>query len=246
MILGYHRISADPAALADPYTLTPERFGAHLRWLARWGRQGRGRQSSSAAGHAPRSTLHASRSSPLCLTFDDGTLDFYTTAWPLLRAHGFGATVFVVTGRVGAQADWDGPRGAPLMDWPQLRALHAEGVAVGAHAHRHHALDRLPRAELAADLAAAYAALAREVAPPAGLAYPYGRGGRTVAQAAAEAGFAWAVTARSGRARQHHPFALRRILLTGRDGPLRLWLKLATGYATWLDWRMDVLGVRDE
>jgi peptidoglycan/xylan/chitin deacetylase (PgdA/CDA1 family) len=183
----------------------------------------------------------------VALTFDDGTDDFFNIAWPEVRGRGWGATAFVVTGRVGADADWDGPKGAQLMDWEQLRSLRAEGAEVGAHAHLHRALDLLTPDEVRADLAAAYAALSREAGRPEGVAYPYGRGGRAVAQAAAAAGFAWGATARGGRSRRDGPrYLLRRTQVRGDDGPLRLWIKVATGYARWVEWRMDVRRMKDE
>lgn len=236
--LIYHRISGEAAAQADPFTVTPERFRAQMARLARWGYAGVGLGAALAGGAAGRR---------VALTFDDGTDDFFNMVWPELRARGWGATALVVTGRVGATADWDGPRGARLMAWEQLRRLRAEGAEIGAHAHQHRALDLLPPDEARADLAAAYAALAREVGPPEGVAYPYGRGGRAVAQAAQAAGFAWGATARGGRGRRDgSPYLLRRTQVRGDDGPLRFWIKVTTGYARWVEWRMDVKRMKDE
>jgi peptidoglycan/xylan/chitin deacetylase (PgdA/CDA1 family) len=192
--LIYHRLSADPAALTDEFTLRPAHFRAQVAWLARWGYAG---VSVGAAWRAEQAQTLGRR---IALAFDDGTTDFVDVAWPVLRAHGFTATLAIPTSRVGLTADWDGPRGTPELTWEQLRALAAEGVEIAAHAHTHRPLDLLAPAELAADLAAAHAAL-RERLDPAGalgLAYPYGRTNPAVAQAAARAGFVWAATARSG------------------------------------------------
>ena len=40
---------------------------------------------------------------PVVLSFDDGYVDFAEHAWPLLRSHGAGATVYVVAGEVGGR-----------------------------------------------------------------------------------------------------------------------------------------------
>jgi peptidoglycan/xylan/chitin deacetylase (PgdA/CDA1 family) len=58
---------------------------------------------------------------PLILSFDDGYPDFLTEAVPILRAHGFSATVFLVAERIGQVAAWDAAYGepAPLLSWEE-------------------------------------------------------------------------------------------------------------------------------
>ena len=64
-----------------------------------------------------------------------------------LRRHGFGATVFVVTGHVGGFNDWDAPppgRGRQAMlSWDDLAELAASGVEIGAHTRSHRNLTTL-------------------------------------------------------------------------------------------------------
>jgi peptidoglycan/xylan/chitin deacetylase (PgdA/CDA1 family) len=231
--LAYHRITANPEALSDPYTVTPEDLRAQLAWLARRGYRG-----------VPLETAWAQdQVQPLvAITFDDGYRDFQTAAWPLLQEFGYGATVFVVTGRIGQPADWPEARGAPLLSWAELRTLAREGVAIGLHGARHHPLDTLPTAPLPATLRAArQMATAAIGVEPVGFAYPYGRYSPDVMAGVRAAGFSWAATARGGVNRPTtHRFALRRTLITGRDGSgWRFGLKIRTGYARLVEWRMD-------
>lgn len=65
------------------------------------------------------------------LTFDDGYADFFTTAVPILRSHGFTATSFVITGRMG----WGG-----YMTPSQIVAADGMGFTIGAHTVDHVAL----------------------------------------------------------------------------------------------------------
>jgi peptidoglycan/xylan/chitin deacetylase (PgdA/CDA1 family) len=68
---------------------------------------------------------------PVVLTFDDGYQDFFTAAVPILRSHGFTATSFVITGRMG----WSG-----FMTPSQVVAADGMGFTIGAHTVDHVAL----------------------------------------------------------------------------------------------------------
>jgi peptidoglycan/xylan/chitin deacetylase (PgdA/CDA1 family) len=67
-------------------------------------------------------------SRPIVLTFDDGYADFFTTAIPILQSHGFTATTFVITGRMG----WGG-----FMTPDQVVAADGMGFSIGAHTVDH-------------------------------------------------------------------------------------------------------------
>ena len=123
LVLMYH--SVEPYQ-ADPYlvTVSPPRFGQQMGWLARRGLRGvsmRELLSARAAG-AGRGLVG--------LTFDDGYADFSRHALPVLRRYGFGATVFVIAGRLGGDNAWDpeGPR-KRLMDAGEVRDLLAARAA---------------------------------------------------------------------------------------------------------------------
>jgi peptidoglycan/xylan/chitin deacetylase (PgdA/CDA1 family) len=59
----------------------------------------------------------------MLLTFDDGTLDFLTYAWPLLQRYGFSAIVFLVAEEIGGSNRWDRAYGevVPLLGWQETR-----------------------------------------------------------------------------------------------------------------------------
>lgn len=71
------------------------------------------------------------------LTFDDAFQDFADNAWPLIKARGMGATVFVVTGQIGGSNVWDQGKGipsVPLLSAEEIAELAAQGVEFGGTA----------------------------------------------------------------------------------------------------------------
>ena len=233
--LAYHRVAQHQASRCDPYAVTPTHLRAHLAWLARWGYSGCSLATLINAGKNQQCRS-------IALTFDDGYLDFYTTAWPILQEFGFGATVFVVTESIGQIANWAEAPVAPLMSWNEIQRLVESGVEIGAHGARHRPLDMISSDERRADLSQAYHTLSTRFGYSSiGLAYPYGRWSPQAAAAVANAGFEWGCTARGG---VNHPwtplFKLRRTLIRSQTSLLQFACQVGTGYARWCDWRMDV------
>lgn len=69
---------------------------------------------------------------PVMLTFDDGDLDQYETATPILEQHGFKATFFIMTVAIGRRGK------QPYMDKFQVKDLSDRGHVIGAHTWDHH------------------------------------------------------------------------------------------------------------
>src|SRR5262245_10268766 len=122
-ILSYHQVTPHPHPAFRKYSVTPEEFAEQVQWLHR-----RGYESIDLAavaawqrgdGRLPRR--------PVVFTFDDGFRDVAVHAVPVLRAHGYTAIFFVVSGLVGKSSEWlIAERGfeTPLMNWDALRQLH--------------------------------------------------------------------------------------------------------------------------
>jgi peptidoglycan/xylan/chitin deacetylase (PgdA/CDA1 family) len=75
------------------------------------------------------------------ITFDDGFVDVYRTAWPLLRETGLPFTLYVTTAYLDGTMHWPGSTSAhpgPALSWAQLEELAAsELVTIGNHTHTH-------------------------------------------------------------------------------------------------------------
>jgi len=92
-VLMYHHVSPAPGLV----TMTPENFRAQVRWLAK--------HDYTTIGCDQLARFLAGESLParsVMLTFDDGYLDNYVHAHPILAEFGLHAVLFVITGQLGA------------------------------------------------------------------------------------------------------------------------------------------------
>jgi peptidoglycan/xylan/chitin deacetylase (PgdA/CDA1 family) len=210
--------------------ITPELFERQLALLRRTGH--RSLRLSQAV--RPRGADGQPRR-PVVITFDDGTQDFWEHARPLLAKHGFSATLFVVTGRVGSHSNWDrelGEPDRPLMGWDQIRRLHDDGFEIGSHTHSHRLLTELSDREIRSEMERSRRVLVSETGvEPEFLAYPRGRFIERHKQLAREAGYtgACAVVLRWSDLWRSEPYALRRMTVKGTESMLHFRLRLALG-----------------
>jgi peptidoglycan/xylan/chitin deacetylase (PgdA/CDA1 family) len=130
-VLAFHSISLEPG----PTSIAPATFRMQMELLAESGFTSMTCQDF-LDWHEGR--LAAPRSRVL-ITFDDGYADFATEAYPVLRAHGYSAIVFVPTGKLGQREDWRGANAAPrpLMDWATVADLAHSGIEFGGHGVTH-------------------------------------------------------------------------------------------------------------
>lgn len=184
-VLLYHRVADEASQGMERYTVAPSDFESHLRFL----RKARFR-AMSLAQWAHR--ISAGRPAParsVVITFDDGYANFQT-AWTLLRKWGLGATLFVVTAKVGA------PQPEPFLDWDDLRVLAGQGLEIGSHTVTHRSLVGLSEIDRQDEYIGSRADLERLLGIRVqGFSYPYGEFDIACRKAASEAGYAFAVTA---------------------------------------------------
>jgi peptidoglycan/xylan/chitin deacetylase (PgdA/CDA1 family) len=115
----------------------------------------------------------------LSITLDDGYLDNFEVAAPILRKLNLPAAFFVVTGFVGTRtvAPWDRElvRQPGWMDWDQLRSLASDGFEIGSHTDSHLDLGVADAATARAELEISRRKLEEQLGSPTRLfAYPFG------------------------------------------------------------------------
>jgi peptidoglycan/xylan/chitin deacetylase (PgdA/CDA1 family)/SAM-dependent methyltransferase len=221
-ILMYHRIAAKGPITLERYRVTPKLFADQLTALCQAGYRTIGIHDWIRA----REQDEPLTGKPIVLTFDDGYRDFLTDAMPLLRIHGFSATVFLVAERIGGLADWDAEYGesASLLSWDEVRALQEAGIHFGCHSSLHRPLTGMYLSELSADIVRARAILEEGLGTPVTtLAYPHGLVNEFVRQIVADLGFRAAFTCEPGVSRLGDDLLrLRRIEVPGRCTPEHL------------------------
>jgi peptidoglycan/xylan/chitin deacetylase (PgdA/CDA1 family) len=191
-------------------SVAPEAFAAQMAELERLGMRGtslreaiayRGARGSWPAGCA-------------VLTFDDGYANLCESL-PVLRKHGFTASVFVVSAHVGGSNDWAPPPARlgrqRMLSWGELGELAAAGVEIGAHTRRHADLRRLSAQETEGEIVGSRREIeARLNLAVESFAYPFG-GLTRVAYEIVGAHFRAAVTTVLRRAEAEPLHALPRI-----------------------------------
>lgn len=182
-ILTYHSLDNSGAVTS----VAPRDFREHMQILAQ-----RGFNGISLADlldyWAGRGTLPQH---PVVITFDDGFANVLEHAAPSLADLGFGATIFVVTGRCGQTNDWPNqapniPR-LPLLSWAELAQLATAGFEIGAHSVTHRPLTELPQSEAAREIVESKTAIEDRLGQAVEtFAYPYGVFSREICDVACE------------------------------------------------------------
>jgi peptidoglycan/xylan/chitin deacetylase (PgdA/CDA1 family) len=229
-ILCYHNVASAPEAA--PFKLlyvSPEGFERQLWTLRRLGL--RGVSTSEGLTRLRNGTARGC----VVFTFDDGYLDTLTTAAPLLKRYGFGATCYVVSAALGTYNRWDAEElreRKPLMSREQLEDWLAAGMEVGSHSRSHPRLHELPQERARDEIAQSRSGLRDLLGVPIEhFAYPFGHFTDDTVELVRRAGYSSAVTVLPGVARtSSNPLRLPRILVNGERGLWRFLLHVATPY----------------
>jgi peptidoglycan/xylan/chitin deacetylase (PgdA/CDA1 family) len=195
-VLMYHEIGFGPNNLY----LSPQDFASQLDYL-----QAQGFHAVTLERLWRHFTMgEALPSKPIVLTFDDGYASFVHTAMPLLKAHDYPGTVFVITGMVGKPS---------FATWDELRAADRAGMEIGSHTVNHLNLTQLDPDRLQTELGRSKLVIEEALGHAVHFfCYPSGRHNDLVVKQTALAGYEAAVTTESGLADQaENPFRWKRV-----------------------------------
>jgi peptidoglycan/xylan/chitin deacetylase (PgdA/CDA1 family) len=229
LILMYHGV-ADVAEDPNKLCVTPGRFAGQMAWLERHRLRGVGIGTLVDAMRAGR------HGGMVGITFDDGYVNVLETALPELQRRSFGATAYIISGRLGGTNDWDEGPTWPLMSADQVGKLAAAGIEIGSHSATHVRLAGASAGQLAAEVSASRSALAAVTgAEIRGFAYPCGSMDAEARQAVRDTGYDYACAVEA-RAADIGLMALPRVYIGQQDGAARMAVKRRI-YRSYIAWR---------
>ena len=196
-ILNYHKVDNFYHALSIP----PEEFEEQMAYLSENG-------FTTITPDQLMAYLNHDRAlpeKPILITFDDGYLDNFTNAYPIMKKYGFTATIFLVTNKVGHEENF--------MSWDQVRTMQKDGFVFGSHTVSHAALTKVSREQGIMELIDSRKELERQLGVKSRyFAYPTGVYNLQVEEMVKQAGYKAAFTIRYGQAgTESNPYALERI-----------------------------------
>jgi peptidoglycan/xylan/chitin deacetylase (PgdA/CDA1 family) len=121
-IILYHWIAVSP--INSQYYVRPDKFDEEMKLLHDWGyttitTELLIKAITEGADLPPR---------PILITFDDGHLNNYTTAFPIMHKYGFTGVLYIIANYMGTDQ---------YMNADQIKAMAASGWEVGSHSISH-------------------------------------------------------------------------------------------------------------
>ncbi len=222
-ILMYHYISAPPDPgdrLRVDLSVLPENFDAQMRWLA----ENNYRTITLTDLYTHLAVGAPLPENPIILTFDDGYVDHYENAFPILQKYGFTGAFFVLAG----PADVASPR---YLTWEMIAEMSAAGQDMQVHGRAHVDLRRRSGEFLFFQIVGARQAIEAHTGRPAPFfSYPAGQYDADVLHFLSERDFWMAVTTKYGR--DHNldsALELSRIRIRGGDSLQKFISKVTSG-----------------
>lgn len=183
LVLNYHQVENNP----NPLAISPANFDAQMKFLA----------DSGCITITP-DELYAGLNGeielppkPVLITFDDGYIDNYKNAFPILKKYNLRATIFIIPSFTSVYPSY--------MTWEQLKEMEANGITIESHTYTHPKLEELPDDEIRSELLNSKALLEENLGHPVEfLAYPTGTYNLHIAGIAQDAGYKGAFTIKYG------------------------------------------------
>ena len=148
----------------------------------------------------------------IVITLDDGYVDNYTNAYPILKELGLNATVFVVTSNID--------KDKRTLTSEQIKEMDEAGIQIASHTYNHDKLDDLPYEKQLQTMKKSKDDLEKILNHKVDfIAYPYGKWNEESIKAAKDAGYKMAFTTQGGWSnKQDGIYTLNRVYISSLKG----------------------------
>lgn len=210
-IVMLHQVT--PHAEASGMNMPPQKFEQLLQYLVK---------KRSTFCFVSELEQYQGQENVVALSFDDGFLDNYQYAYPLLKKYQAKATIYLATQISGIEA----------LSPEQIKEMADSGVIeFGAHTQHHVNLLKLSDEEAFQEMQASKQDVEALVGKCPSFAYPFGRFNEKHEQMAKQIGFKNAVSTRKKveAYNSNHPFNIPRVSTHGAMNALQMRIALAKG-----------------
>jgi glycosyltransferase involved in cell wall biosynthesis len=225
-ILTYHAIGG-PREKSSAYILPVKKFKKQMGWLKK--RNFNVISLEEYLNYRQSYRLPPARS--VIITFDDGYADNRKYAYPILRSHGFCATIFLVLGRINQKNDWAWDKnliGRLLLSWDEILEMNLGGISFGVHSRTHKSLTSAPEDEVCAEIAGTRFELEQRLKTKVRFfAFPFGEFDEKVIELVKKDGFEAGLNIEEGVNTPITPlYSLRREMVIGTDSIIKFLKKV--------------------
>jgi len=178
-IFMYHHVGPLDGINDECYYIAPDLFSKQMSFLLENGYQPLSLWEVQEAFELKRKLPEK----PVLITLDDGWLDNYVHAYPILKEKNIPATIFLTPGLIGTDKH--------LLSWAQISEMHESGlIQFASHGYTHKRLRDLSNEEVLFELKESKKALEEFYKQPVkSFCYPFGAFDRRVRRLVFEAGY---------------------------------------------------------
>lgn len=219
-VLMYHHVS--PLSDGNIANVTPERFKEQMEFIKKGNYEVIGPYEflDYALGKKERPSKKL-----VMITFDDGYRDNYAYAYEIIKNQDFPAVIFMVVNKIGKK---------DYLTINDIKKMQSSGIIFGSHTLNETYLPALTKKELKEEIIGSKIKFEMLTEKPVHF-FAYCTGGYTeeAQEILKDAGYLSAFTTNRGfdkSWRNDDLFAVRRIKITDKDSPFKLWAKLTGIY----------------